>query len=63
MAKCLSCNKKINMLLKDLHICRCKNFYCREHIIEHNCSFNYKQLFIEQNKDLVEIKTEKVEKI
>jgi len=51
------------MLFKDLHICRCKNFYCREHMLNHSCSFNYKQFFVEQNKDLVEIKSEKLEKI
>jgi len=32
-------------------------------MLNHSCSFNYKQFFVEQNKDLVEIKSEKLEKI
>jgi hypothetical protein len=63
MLKCNSCNKKINMMLKDLHICRCSNYYCSSHMHTHSCPFDYKQLFVKQNKDLVEIKHKKVEHI
>ena len=61
--KCKVCNKRINMMLRDLHICRCSNYYCTSHMHEHLCSFNYKELFVEQNKNLIEIKPKKVEKI
>ena len=62
-SKCQICKKKINMMLRDLHICRCSNYYCRTHMHDHDCSFNYKELFIEQNRELIEIKPVKVEKI
>ncbi len=63
MLKCKLCNKKIIMMLKDLYVCRCLNYYCSGHMHTHSCSFNYKQLFVEQNKELVQIKQKKVEKI
>jgi hypothetical protein len=50
-------------MLKDLHICRCSNYYCSSHMHTHSCPFDYKQLFVKQNKDLVEIKHKKVEHI
>jgi len=50
-------------MLKDMYICRCSDYYCSIHKLEHNCTFDYKELFIQQNKDLIEVKKEKIEKI
>ena len=63
MLRCKTCNKKINAMLKDMYICRCLDYYCILHLHEHNCKFNYKKEFIEQNKELLEIKSRKVELI
>jgi len=63
MLKCELCNKKINNMLKDLHICRCKNYYCTNHMHNHDCTFDYNKMFFEQNKELLEIKQKKVETI
>ena len=63
MLKCKACNKRLNSMLKVMYICRCQNYYCQLHLYEHNCSFNYKHDFFEQNKELLEIKPKKVESI
>ncbi len=63
MSKCQLCKKKINMLFRDIYFCRCKNYYCSVHMHNHNCCFNYKQLFVDQNNELIEIKAKKVDKI
>ena len=63
MLRCKLCNKKLSIMLKDMYICRCSDYYCSIHKLEHNCTFDYKELFIQQNKDLIEIKKSKVEKI
>ena len=63
MLRCKLCNKKLNKMLKEMYICRCSDYYCSIHKLEHNCTFDYKELFIQQNKDLIEVKKEKIEKI
>lgn len=42
--KCLICEKKLHKLMKDLHTCRCQGIYCRQHILDHSCSFDYKKM-------------------
>jgi hypothetical protein len=39
--KCKLCKKKINPLLSDMNKCKCLKFYCSEHLLNHNCSFNH----------------------
>ncbi len=57
MSKCNICNKKINMILKEIYLCRCTKYYCSIHKHNHNCQFDYKKLFI--IKDLIKIEFEK----
>lgn len=62
--QCNTCKKKINMMLLDLHVCRCSNHYCNRHLHNHKCTFDYKNLFVEQNKDLfIDVKQKKLEYI
>ena len=45
--KCKVCNKKINLLFSDMNKCKCNKYYCSEHLIEHDCTFNY----VDENKN------------
>jgi hypothetical protein len=65
MKRCKVCNKALNnIMLQTLHTCRCKGLYCREHIINHNCNFDYNKLYLEKTKDeLVVIESDKITKI
>jgi hypothetical protein len=64
MARCKLCNKKLNNLTIIVNTCRCKNVYCREHLVNHNCTYDYKSDFQEINtKNLEKISTNKIEKI
>ena len=56
--KCAMCKKRINMLLIEMHKCKCNNFYCSQHLLEHDCNFNHFQA----NKDNLENTLLKVEK-
>tara|TARA_Y100000389_G_C17377484_1_gene472455 strand:- start:357 stop:557 length:201 start_codon:yes stop_codon:yes gene_type:complete len=63
--KCSLCNKKLkNVLIEITGKCRCGEIFCREHISNHNCTFNYKKLYEKEKKnELIVIKKAKVEKI
>ena len=39
--KVVKCRKKIPSIYKDLYKCRCGNFYCKPHKLDHNCTYNY----------------------
>lgn len=46
MAKCIVCYKKIPVIMEIVHICRCKGcscLYCKSHLHDHNCAFDYKE--------------------
>ena len=45
MTKCTSCNTKIIFHMTKINTCRCKNVYCNLHIHQHECTFNYKQVW------------------
>lgn len=61
MINCQICFKKINSLMLDMHTCRCKNIYCRTHIHNHNCNFNYHSLWKSYaEKELTKIENPKV---
>lgn len=61
---CLCCNKKLNILMIDLYTCKCTKIYCRNHMLSHNCTFDYKILNSIQLKDkLPIIVAEKISKI
>ena len=64
MSKCLSCNSKIHSLMTKIHTCRCKNIYCHLHMHDHNCTFNYKEVW-ENNSEkfLPKVDGEKVKKL
>ena len=49
--KCTVCKRKIAPLMKALYMCRCQNIYCRVHLQDHPCEFDYKALFQEQMKE------------
>ena len=48
MVGCKKCKKRIPPLMLDIHKCRCDNFYCRIHLYEHNCSFDYNEHYRKQ---------------
>jgi hypothetical protein len=58
--KCQVCNKKINTISVITGTCRCKQIFCSKHILDHNCTFDYKEDYKMNNK-LVKLTTEKIE--
>jgi hypothetical protein len=63
-SKCSVCKKKINVLMKEIHTCRCQGVYCRIHLHDHNCTFNYHEMFCKNvEKNLPVVKKDRVEKI
>ena len=64
MPKCCSCKKLIPPLMKDIYRCRCKKLFCKLHLHDHNCTFDYKEKFITTiKKSIVKIEKEKINKI
>lgn len=64
MTNCNLCKKKIPFLMNDIYSCRCDNNYCRLHIHDHNCTFNYYELWKKQtDKSLPKVVKQKVEKL
>lgn len=64
MTKCISCKSKIHPLMITIHTCRCKNMYCHLHMHDHNCTFNYKEVWQNNsNNCLIKVDGEKVKKI
>tara|TARA_Y100000389_G_C16949256_1_gene265668 strand:- start:148 stop:348 length:201 start_codon:yes stop_codon:yes gene_type:complete len=63
--RCNVCDKKLkNIFVEITGKCRCGNVFCKEHIINHNCTFDYKQLYVTEKKDeLIIVKKDKVIKI
>lgn len=63
--KCEVCNTKINSMLAEIiNKCRCGSIFCRKHMVDHNCTFDYKELYTKQKKDeLVVVKNDKIIKI
>ena len=47
---CIVCNKKINQIYVSIYTCRCKNIYCRDHMLSHPCTFDYKKFNAEKIK-------------
>lgn len=58
--KCKVCNKKINFINIITCTCRCKEVFCPLHRISHECIFDYKEDYKNNNK-LVKIVGEKIE--
>ncbi len=64
MSNCYICKKKIPIVYQSLHTCRCKNLYCKIHLIDHNCEFDYKLTAKEQIlKSMPQVVASKVIKI
>jgi hypothetical protein len=59
--KCNTCGKKV---LKEMSKCKCNQFHCRSHILNHNCTHDYKAI---QSKilesSLIECKKRKIDTI
>jgi len=49
--KCSVCKKKIPILMVDVYTCKCKNIYCPQHKLDHNCSWN----FFEENQNRIRL--------
>jgi predicted nucleic acid binding AN1-type Zn finger protein len=43
-----NCKKKLHLTLLIIGTCRCGNYFCSEHRLNHNCTYDYKS---ETNKD------------
>jgi late competence protein required for DNA uptake (superfamily II DNA/RNA helicase) len=61
--KCKKCNKKLHLLLVDMYTCKCNQLYCSNHLLDHDCTFNY----INANKSklynlLVKVNKQKITK-
>lgn len=39
--RCMVCEKRLK--ISSIRVCKCQNAFCTEHIIAHDCSFDYKQ--------------------
>ena len=39
--RCMVCNKKLK--ISNIRVCKCQSAFCSEHILSHECSFDYKQ--------------------
>jgi hypothetical protein len=60
MTKCQLCNVKLPKLyIKTMHTCRCNGIYCRKHLFDHGCTFDYKKLLTKYSK----IESDKVKNI
>lgn len=46
--KCFMCRKMISTLLPDIFKCKCGHIYCRVHLYDHNCDFNYHEVYKEE---------------
>ena len=61
MNRCCKCSKKLNILFTSINTCRCKNIYCAQHMMSHECSYDYKTVerkFLEEK--LVKVVSDKV---
>ena len=63
--KCFICNRKLNILCKELYKCKCELILCREkHLYNHNCIYNYhNQEKAKLEKNLKIIRMDKVNSI
>ena len=48
--RCSVCDKKIPQLYIQMYTCRCKSLFCEKHMLKHDCTVNYKELFKRENK-------------
>ena len=59
------CKRKINKFFKDLNLCQCGHYYCKEeHLEKHSCEKDYHEQhkkYLEE--DLVEARPKKLIKI
>ena len=39
--QCFKCNKKLK--LTEQFECKCSNLYCKQHRLNHNCKFDYRE--------------------
>ena len=63
MKRCIICNKKIP-LIDSLIICRCKEDLCKDHVTNHNCTFDYKKIEREAlKKQLISMGDKRIEKV
>ncbi len=64
MFKCMICDSKLRSLTIHINTCRCSGIYCRRHLHEHNCPYDYHELYRNQvEKILVPVIAEKVVKL
>ncbi len=61
--RCSICKRKIS-LIDTIISCRCQETLCKDHIYNHNCTFDYKKSNQEiLAKQLIAVKDSKIEKI
>lgn len=39
---CFMCNKRLKLVQVATGRCKCENVYCKVHIHDHNCSYDFK---------------------
>jgi hypothetical protein len=61
--KCILCEKTFSKLMKQIHTCRCDAVCCNEHMHNHNCEFDYKELFRKEQGGIERVDGTKMEKL
>ena len=41
--RCKICDKKINSFYKQILTCKCENIFCKNHLSDHQCTYDYKK--------------------
>ena len=60
--KCEECSKKIGLLDMITCKCRCGSVFCKNHRLDHNCSYDYQSEYKNSHK-MVKLQEKKVDKI
>jgi len=60
--KCGKCSKKVSILDSTISKCKCGNIFCMKHRLDHDCAFDYKEMY-KNNNGLVKIVNNYFDKI
>lgn len=64
MTKCDNCNKKLKLVVAIKGKCRCEKTFCAQHLMTHQCSFDYKTLqqhkLVQENPQIICDKLNKI---
>lgn len=59
---CKVCKQKLPHLFLSMYKCKCVNFYCKDHLHNHDCNINFHELYVEEHdKILPKISKQKID--